>query len=143
MTSSSDHELIRNAIALNCVAFDTKNWSLVDQCFTEDCVVNYPEPLGLTTGTTMYKERLQKAIGHLQTQHALTTQIIELTSDTTATAMTYCRAIHFHDGKHFFAEARYDDTLVKSFFEGKERWLIKERKVTTMGIPRGDWALLR
>ncbi|KAJ3549012.1 hypothetical protein NM208_g711 [Fusarium decemcellulare] len=142
MASVSDHELIRNAIALNCLAFDKKDWHLTKQCFTEDCVVDYPEPLGIIRGLSAYTERLQKAIGHLQTQHALTTQIIDITSDVTASAMTYSRAIHFLDGKTFFAEGRYEDELVRVTVDGKRRWLIKERKVVTMGVPRGDWSLL-
>lgn len=141
MATISDHDLIRNSIALCAVTFDTKDWSLLKQCFTEDCIVDYPEPLKLTRGLGETTEMLQKAIGHLQTQHALTTQIIELTSEDTATAMTYNRCIHFIDDKHFFVEGRYIDKLVKSEANGKSEWKISERKVVIMGVPRGDWSV--
>lgn len=142
MNSNSDYEFIRNAIALCCIAFDSKEWQLLERCFTKDCVVDYPQPIGLTTGLTAYTDRLRTAIGHIDTQHALTTQIINMNDTISAETTTYCRAIHFLGEKSFFAEARYDDKLVKVSTEGVDRWQIKERKVTTMGVPRGDWSIL-
>ncbi|KAM5383776.1 hypothetical protein ACJZ2D_001765 [Fusarium nematophilum] len=142
MDSTPDYELVRNAIALCSIAFDSKEWHLLKRCFTEDCVVDYPQPIGLTTGLSAYTERLRVAIGHLDTQHALTTQMINLNDANSAEATTYCRAIHFLDGRSFFAEAKYDDKLVRVSAEGPDRWQIKERKVTTMGVPRGDWSIL-
>ena len=139
MAAVSDHELIRNAIALCCIAYDSKDWSRLQKAFTSDCIVHYPEPLGILTGLQEQQDRLKEAIGNADTQHALTTQYIDLVSADSATATTYCRAIHFLGGKHFFAESKYDDQLVKV---SPNEWRIRERTVTVMGVPRGDWSIL-
>lgn len=139
MTQVSDHDLIRNAIARCCIAFDSKNWSLLKECFTDACIVDYPPPLGNLTGIDDYQNRIKTAIGHLETQHALTTQFIQLESPQTASATTYCRAIHFLNDKHFFAESKFEDKLVKT---STDQWKISERRVRVMGKPRGDWSIL-
>lgn len=142
MATVSDHELIRNCIALCAITYDSKDWNVLKTVCTEDCFFEYPDPLGPLTGPDAIGAALGKAISHLQTQHSLTTQHIELGGDGTATATTYCRGIHFLGDKHFFADARYDDKLVKVESDGKQVWKIKERKVTVMGVPQGDWSLL-
>lgn len=139
MAHVSDHELIRNAIALCCIAFDSKDWSLLERSYTADCVVHYPEPLGLLTGLHELQDRIRRAIGDAKTQHALTTQYIGPVHADDATATTYCRGIHFLDDRHFFAEAKYEDQLVKI---SPSEWRIKERTVTVMGVPQGDWSIL-
>lgn len=139
MALVSDHELIRNAIALCCIAFDSKKWSTLEKSFTNDCIVDYPEPLGKLVGLEDYEKRIQTAISHLDTQHNLTTQFIDLTDSQNATATTYCRALHFLGDKHFFAESKFEDLLVKI---SPTVWKIRERKVTVMGVPRGDWTIL-
>lgn len=135
----SDHELIRNVIATVSLSFDTNNWSLLDHAFAEDCLVDYPPPLGATRGLSDSKARVEQAISHLNTQHTLSTQIIKLTTTETATAMTYVTANHYLDDKVFVAKARYEDDLVKK----SEGWRIQTRKVTIMGVPQGEWTLLK
>ncbi|KAF6826513.1 hypothetical protein CPLU01_09630 [Colletotrichum plurivorum] len=142
MAAVSDHELIRNCIALCAIAYDSKDWQLLKSLLTEDCVFHYPEPLGPATGPEAIAGTLEKAISHLQTQHSLTTQLIELGSDDTATATTYSKAIHFLGDRHFFADGRYEDKLVKVECAGKHVWRIKERKAIVMGVPQGEWSLL-
>lgn len=142
MASVSDHDSIRNIIALNCIAFDTNDWSLLQRVVSEDCVVYYPEPIGVTRGVAAYIERLQKAINHLDTSHCISTQYIHLTSDTTAEATSYVRALHYLGERYYFADGKYEDKLVKLSIDGKPVWRIKERKAIRTGAPIGDRSIL-
>ncbi|KAJ6128906.1 hypothetical protein N7471_010123 [Penicillium samsonianum] len=113
-SATSDHELIRNAIANIAVAFDTNAYAELRSSFTEDCVADYTGSLGLING------------------------IDTLIGKDTAEATTYCSASHYVGDKSFFAEAKYFDKLVK-VTEGKTtKWLINHRLTTMMGVPRGD-----
>ncbi|KAH7177037.1 hypothetical protein EDB81DRAFT_752349 [Dactylonectria macrodidyma] len=71
-------------------------------------------------------------VGALETQHALSTQLIELTGETTADATTYGRAVHFgkgeDEGRSFTARGMYKDKLVKAVYDGREDWRITERR---------------
>ncbi|KAL2820972.1 SnoaL-like domain-containing protein [Aspergillus cavernicola] len=138
MAQTSDHELIRNAIANIAIAFDTNTFPEIRHSFTGDCVADYVGSLGLMTGIDTVITGLQKTIGHISTFHGLNTQSITLTGEETAEATTYCSASHYLGDKAFFAEARYFDKLVKVTEGGVVKWLIKDRLVTMMGVPRGD-----
>lgn len=84
-------------------------------------------------------------LGSLQTQHALSTQVIELTSERTAEATTYGRAVHFgtgqHEGNEVTAWGVYKDKLVKDASE-VEGWRIFEREISFIGPFKGDTSLL-
>jgi ketosteroid isomerase-like protein len=142
MISTSDQDSIRNIIALNCIAFDSKDWPLLKKIVSDDCIVQYPEPIGVTKGVAAYTERLQTAIGHLDTIHNITTQYIHLTSDTTAEAMSYVHALHYLGERFYFADGKYEDKLVKHSIDGQLVWRIKERRASRTGIPSGDRGLL-
>ncbi|TGO28426.1 hypothetical protein BPAE_0028g00750 [Botrytis paeoniae] len=135
---TSDHELIRNAIANVAISFDMNNFEGLRNSFTEDCVADYTGSLGLMHGIATVIQQLQKTIGHVSTFHSLSTQVIRLTGNNTAEATTYVSASHFADDKSFFAEARYLDKLVKVTEGGNVKWLIDYRLTTMMGVPRGD-----
>ncbi|KAL3471235.1 hypothetical protein BJX99DRAFT_237874 [Aspergillus californicus] len=134
----TDHELIRNTIANIAIAFDTNNFPAIRASFTADCVADYTGSLGLMNGIDTVVEQLQKTIGHITTFHGLNTQSISLTGDDTAEATTYCSASHYLGDKAFFAEARYIDKLVRVVEGGVVNWLIRDRLVNMMGVPRGD-----
>ncbi|KAF7956176.1 hypothetical protein EAE96_005096 [Botrytis aclada] len=135
---TSDHELIRNAIANVAISFDMNTFEELRSYFTEDCVADYTGSLGLMNGIDTVIQQLKKTIGHVSTFHSLTTQVIRLTGKDTAEATTYCAASHFADDKSFFAEARYLDKLVKVTEGVSVKWLINYRLTTMMGVPRGD-----
>ncbi|CAI7643932.1 unnamed protein product [Penicillium glandicola] len=137
-TTTSDHELIRNAIANIAVAFDANTYADLRGSFTEDCVADYTGSLGLMNGIDTVIEQLQKTIGHVTTFHGLSTQVIRLTGKGTAEATTYCSASHYVGDKSFFAEAKYFDKLVKATEGNNTKWLINYRLTTMMGVPRGD-----
>ncbi|KAF7887917.1 uncharacterized protein EAF01_011071 [Botrytis porri] len=137
-TITSDHELIRNAIANVAISFDMNTFENLRNSFTKDCVADYTGSLGLMNGIATVIQQLQKTIGHVSTFHSLSTQVIRLTGDNTAEATTYVTASHFADDKSFFAEARYLDKLVKVTEGVNVKWLIDHRLTTMMGVPRGD-----
>lgn len=136
--TTSDHELIRNAISNVAVAFDTNTYAELRNSFTEDCVADYTGSLGLMSGIDTVIEKLQNTIGHVTTFHGLSTQVIQLTGKDTAEATTYCSASHYVGDKSFFAEAKYFDKLVKVTEGSTTKWLINDRLTTMMGVPRGD-----
>lgn len=142
---TSDHELIRNSIARYCLGIDFRDWDLFSKSFTDDVKFLYPEPVGTFEGAPAMAAKIQSMIGSMQTQHALNTQVIELTSERTAEATTYGRAIHFgtgeQEGRHVTAYGAYKDKLIKdSSVEGV--WRIFERKVLFLGPFLGDQSLL-
>lgn len=144
--ATSDHELIRNCIARYSIGIDLRNWDTFDQAFLENVKGHFPEPIGTIEGITALRAKVQSMVGTLQTQHALSTQLIELTGETTAEATTYGRAVHFgvgeDQGKEVTAWGMYQDKLVKAVFDGREDWRISERKVIFMAPFQGDMSLI-
>ncbi|KAF4342276.1 small subunit of phenylpropionate dioxygenase [Fusarium beomiforme] len=124
--ATSDHELIRNCIARYCIGIDLRDWNTFSNAFLDN---------------------VKTWVGNLQTQHALTTQLIELTGDKTAQVTTYGKAIHFgvgkDEGKCVTAWGIYQDKLVKGIFNGQEDWRIAERKVTNQAPFSGDLSLIQ
>lgn len=141
---ASETDSIRNTIAYYAIACDDKDWSLLDLVFTSDCIVQYPEPLGPINGLQALKETLEKTISHLSTQHALSTQVIRITSDKTAVATTYITASHYLAERSFVSMGKLEDELIKVEEEDEGfGWRIEARTVKIQGIPQGDWSLLQ
>jgi hypothetical protein len=140
---TSAHEQIRNTIASVALSFDTNNFPHLANSFTPNASADYVGSLGLLQGIEDIITGLQKAIGHVTTFHALSTQAIHLASNgDTAEATTYVSASHYLGDKSFFAKARYFDKLLR-VVDGEEeggegKWLIESRYVTMVGVPRGD-----
>lgn len=145
-TVISDHELIRNSIARYCIGLDLKDWDLFSKAFSGNIKAHFPEPVGLVEGIPAFRAKMQTMVASLQTQHALSTQLIEITGEKTAEATTYVRAINFgtgkNEGKQLTAWSMYQDKLVKDVFDGREDWRISERKVSFQGPFSGDVSLL-
>jgi hypothetical protein len=136
---TSPHEQIRNTIASISLSFDTNNFPALANSFTKNASADYVGSLGLLQGREDIIAGLHKAIGHVSTFHALSTQVIHLVGEDKAEATTYCTASHWSGEKSFFAEARYFDKLVRvAEGENEGKWLIEDRFVTMMGVPRGD-----
>jgi len=111
---TSVHDQIRNTIASIALSFDTNNFPHLANSFTPNASADYVGSLGLLQGIQEIIASLQKAIGHITTFHALSTQAIHLTGKgDTAEATTYVSASHYLGEKSFFAEARYFDKLVR------------------------------
>ncbi|KAM0546950.1 hypothetical protein ACHAPJ_010610 [Fusarium lateritium] len=143
---TSDHELIRNCIARYSIAIDLGDWDLFSKVFSGTIKAHFPDPIGTFEGLPALREKIKTMVGALETQHALSTQLIELTGETTAEATTYGRAVHFgtdkNEGRSFTARGVYKDKLVKAIYDGLEDWRITERRVIYQGPPSGDFSLL-
>ncbi|KAF5573185.1 small subunit of phenylpropionate dioxygenase [Fusarium pseudoanthophilum] len=144
--ATSDHELIRNCIARYCIGVDLKDWNTFQQVFLDDAKVDFPGPGGPIQGATAITATVQGMVVNFQTQHALTTQLIQVTGEKTATATTYCTADIFGEGedkgKRVTNRGLYQDKLVKGNFDGREDWKIAERIVTLAAPLVGDLSLL-
>lgn len=85
-------------------------------------------------------------VASFQTQHALTTQLIEITGKKTAKATTYCMSDVFgigkDKGKHLTNWGIYKDRLVKGTFDGQENWKIAECTATVSAPLVGDLSLV-
>lgn len=66
-TTTSDHDLIRNAISNIAVAFDRNTYAELRSSLTEDCVADYTGSLGLMNGIDTVIEKLRNTIGHVTT----------------------------------------------------------------------------
>ncbi|KAJ3531568.1 hypothetical protein NM208_g8827 [Fusarium decemcellulare] len=142
-TTTSDHEHIRNIIALYSQLLDQKHFEQLGKVLTPDVSLEYPAPLDAFKGIEESQNGLKKAISHPKTIHCLSTQSIHLTGPETAVATTYVMAHHWLGEKTFVSPGKYDDELVKDVFNGENAWRIKRRVVTIMGVPEGDWSLIQ
>ncbi|KAH7317175.1 SnoaL-like domain-containing protein [Stachybotrys elegans] len=144
--ATSDHELIRNCIARYCIGVDLKDWEIFSKAFSDDAKATFPGPGGTIQGITALKTTVQAMVESFQTQHALTTQLIELTGETTANATTYCRTDIFgvdeDQSKNVTSWGMYQDKLVKGTYDGREDWRIAERNAISTAPLKGDLSLL-
>jgi len=134
-----DYFAIRNTISRYCIALDSKDFDLLHHVFAADVDAVYPFG-GQVKGAQKIADAIQKRLSPVTTQHALTTQHIEIDEDgKNAKATTYFTGIHFGtgkwEGKEVTAWGKYVDTLTLS--EGKGGlpgasglWLISRREVS-------------
>ncbi|KAI7219059.1 hypothetical protein KC333_g3214 [Hortaea werneckii] len=138
-----DYITIQNTLSRYCIALDTKDFNLLKQVFTEDCDTVYPFG-GQIKGVQKVADAIQNRLKPITSQHALTTQHIEIAADgKTASATTYFTGIHFGQGKwkgqEVTAWGKYMDQLV--LLEGQSggvpgssgQWLVSKREVAFMG----------
>lgn len=106
---------IRQVLNTYPLAIDSKDFSLLSQVFASDAVANYSAPLNILTPLTTIATTLEASLAPVTTQHALTTQLINITSATTANSTTYYTASHFgkgiYEGQLVYAYGKYLDEL--------------------------------
>ncbi|KAL9941226.1 hypothetical protein D7B24_004550 [Verticillium nonalfalfae] len=145
--TTSDHDFIRSCIARYCIGVDLRDWTTFSSAFTDTAKVTFPGSGGTIEGIDALKMAVQGMVGNLQTLHALSTQIIEITGEGTAEATTYSRADIFgvgeDKGKLVTNWGIYRDKLVRGIFDGREDWRIAERNSVVAAPPHGDLSLLR
>ena len=94
-------EEIRNTLALYPLAIDGKDFASLDLIFTQDIVANYSAPLDVLTPLSGVQLALQNSLAYVQTQHKLSTQLIEVMPDgCQAKSLTYLEATHFGQGHY-------------------------------------------
>ncbi|KZL79302.1 small subunit of phenylpropionate dioxygenase protein [Colletotrichum incanum] len=140
--ATSDHELIRNTIARYAIGVDHKDWDTFSKAFLENAIIIFPEPIGTLNGITTIKATISAMVEPFQSQHCLSTQLIEITGGKTAEAITYVTNVLSgtgnDEGKSATSLGYYQDKLVKVIVDDREDWKISERKAFNRGVITGD-----
>ena len=124
----SDRIQINDLLIRYTVAIDTKDWSLLDTCFTPDAHVDYTSAGGVAGDYPKVRAWLEQALAPFPvTVHALANSVVEIDGDA-ATARTYVHnpmTFNNPDGSiHIFTVgAYYNDKLVRT----DDGWRIRER----------------
>ena len=124
----SDRIQIDDLLIRYCRAIDTKDWKLLDTCYTADADVDYTTSGGIKGKYPEVRAWLEKALAPFDmTQHLITNTSLELSGDR-ATARTIVfnpMGMKNADGSlHiFYVGAYYVDKLVRT----PDGWRIAER----------------
>lgn len=114
---SSDREQIVDIAVRYCTAMDTRDWSLLDECFAADAEIAY-EGFDELRGLPALKQFLAGILGPLDaTQHIVTNFVVEIDGDG-ATMACYLQAQHVRKlapgGELFTFGGTYRDRLVRT-----------------------------
>lgn len=147
----SDHELIRNTLAAYTFAVDSKNWPAMYSVFTETARIHFTflGAAGEMQGVPALLAFIQTAARDTLSQHAITTQSIEVKGPDTAEAITYMAVTHMGSDNHpqrgevHCAWGKTVDRLVKGTFDadGKVGWRVQERVVYEQLPSKGELKL--
>ncbi|KAK6439080.1 hypothetical protein LTR95_004711 [Oleoguttula sp. CCFEE 5521] len=135
---AEDYNAIQNTISTYSLAIDSKDFGRLSQVFTTDIVANYSEPLNAITGLAQVQQVLQKSLAPVTTQHALSTQVIDIHGDS-ANSTTYLTASHFgsglYEGQVLYAYGKYIDQLVRMSraYAQAPTWRVRARNLVYMG----------
>jgi SnoaL-like domain len=130
----ADRAEIHDVIVRYGWAIDTKDWALLDTCFTADAEVDYSSNPGGKKGPyQQIRSWLEKMISAFPvTQHLMSNIDAKLDGDraTCRTMVTNPQGAATREGgpHFFFVGARYDDELVRT----DDGWKIAKRVETTL-----------
>ena len=130
----ADRAEIHDVIVRYGWAIDTKDWALLDTCFTEDAEVDYSSNPGGKKGPyRQIRSWLEKMISAFPvTQHLMSNIDVQLDGDRakTRTMVTNPQGAATREGglHFFFVGARYDDDFVRT----PDGWKIAKRVETTL-----------
>ncbi len=126
----SDRIQIDDLLTRYTVAIDTKDWALLDSCFTPDARVDYTQSGGTKGAYPEVRQWLEKALAPFpMTMHFISNTVVKFgKGNSEATARTYVlnpMGFQNPDGSlHLFTVgAYYNDVLVRT----DEGWRIAER----------------
>jgi hypothetical protein len=134
----SDRIQIDDLLTRYTVAIDTKDWNLLDTCFTPDARVDYTQSGGIQGAYPDVRQWLEKALGLFpMTQHFISNSTVEFDGDT-ATVRTYViNPMGFPTPggglQIFTVGAYYNDELVYT----EDGWRIAQR-VEELAFMDGD-----
>jgi len=74
----SSYDAIRDTLSRYPLAVDSKNFTALSLVFTADAVANYSAPLNVLNGLPAIEGTLQQSLAAVGTQHALSTQVIDI-----------------------------------------------------------------
>lgn len=124
----SDRIEINDLLVRYTVAIDTKDWSLLDRCFTPDAQLDYTSAGGVAGDYPSVRAWLERALAPFpMTMHYITNSVVDLQGDSarTRTAVFNPMGSRQDDGSmHVFTVgAYYNDLLVRT----DDGWRIRER----------------
>jgi hypothetical protein len=130
--SISEHEAIRNTLARYAMVVDESKWEDLDRVFTEHVRVNFTflGAAGDLHGIPSVLGFIKTAATDTVSQHAISTQHINLTGPSSAEATSYMTVMHVGGDKHkqkgemFCSWGKLVDKLTKESGGG---WRITER----------------
>lgn len=97
---------IQQTLSLYPFLVDGKQWDRLDMVFHDNVWANYSALIGAFHPLSVLQEGLKKSTAQITTQHALSTQLIDVdVGGTTARSATYFTASHFGTGK-FYGQVR-------------------------------------
>lgn len=142
----SDHEMIRNTLARYAIAVDDQKWEDMHQVFTEDAQIHFTflGAAGEVLGIPNLVQFIKTAARDTVSQHAMSTQSIELTGPNTAKATTYMTVVHVGGENHkqrgemVSSWGKLEDKLIQDIFDGKKYWRITERFIYEQLPNRGN-----
>ncbi|GME64943.1 hypothetical protein M1818_002860 [Neofusicoccum parvum] len=129
---------IQRTLNLYPFAIDGKQYDLLDEIFFPSAWSNYSALMGAFDSLPALKTGLRDILAKVNTQHGLTSQLIEVAKGgTTARTATYFSAMHFgtgaYAGQSVWAWGTYEDNWVRNSSTGE--WKIVER---TLDYPPGS-----
>jgi hypothetical protein len=124
----SDRIQIQDLLIRYTVALDTKDWNLLDTCFTPDAHVDYTASGGIVGPYSKARGWLEKALAAFpMTQHFIGNSTVQIDGDTARTRTYLINPMGFPkpDGglQIFTVGAYYNDRLVYT----DDGWRIAER----------------
>jgi 3-phenylpropionate/cinnamic acid dioxygenase small subunit len=124
----SDRIRINDLLIRYTVAIDTKDWELLDSCFTPDAHVDYTTSGGIKGRYPEVRKWLEKALAAFpMTQHFISNTVVTLDGDRAQSRTYVINPMGFpkeDGGLHIFTVgAYYNDRLVYT----SEGWRIAER----------------
>jgi 3-phenylpropionate/cinnamic acid dioxygenase small subunit len=130
----SDRAEIHDVVVRYGWAIDTKDWDLLDTCFTADAYVDYSSNPGGKEGPyAQIRSWLEKMMSAFPvTQHLMSNIEVQLDGDraTARTMVTNPQGAATREGPlhFFFVGGRYDDEFVRT----PDGWRIAKRVETTL-----------
>lgn len=125
----SDRIQINDLLIRYTVAIDTKDWALLDTCFTQDAVCDYRASGGTAGPYTEVREWLARALAPFaMTQHLIGNTTVTIEGDSARCRTMVYNPMGLPNGKGglniFTVGAYYNDRLVCT----GEGWRIAERR---------------
>ena len=124
-----DRQAIINLLIQYAIALDTKNWTLLEQCFLPDAVADYGEDAGRHEGYPAIEETVRYFLEGLNSsQHLLGNYVVKIEGDH-ATTTCYLHAQHYLEktegGDTYTVGGIYEDEIIRT----DDGWKIKNRKL--------------
>ncbi|KAK4984295.1 hypothetical protein LTR50_006686 [Elasticomyces elasticus] len=145
---TTDHIAVQQTLSRYALAIDSKDFAALAAVFTADAVADYSTGIGVLRGLGEIEVVLAASLANVSSQHGLTTQLIDVYANATASTTTYFTATHFSlahsqpptststNSGVLYLYGKYLDRLVKTADEGM--WRIHSRRLVFIGPFVGD-----